>query len=144
MMDYTGKLNNHKDYINFLEKIKEKCEYIEIVVIDGRKSNDLVNEFKEDILDIKKVYEWWGTKTNKKNNLYKIKCSEKIFIKLKTYDTFCKYFQYGTTSESLIKGDYAELTNFGIDDIAFYDSNDNCLLCTTTHEGYIFIDKNIL
>jgi GGDEF domain-containing protein len=45
MMDYTGKLNNHKDYINFLEKIKEKCEYIEIVIIDGRKSNDLVNEF---------------------------------------------------------------------------------------------------
>ena len=144
MVDFTGKLNNHKDYINFLEKIKEKCEYIEIVVIDGRKSNDLVNEFKEDILDIKKTSEWWGTKTNKKNNLYKIKCSEKIFIKLKTYDTFCKYSEYGTTSESLIKGDYAELTNFGIDDIAFYDSNDNCLLCTTTHEGYIFIDKNIL
>ena len=31
-----------------------KCKYIEIVVIDGRKSNELIDKFSDNILDIKK------------------------------------------------------------------------------------------
>ena len=54
IFDYTGKLNNHKEYINVLDKIEIKCKYIEIVVIDGRKSNELIDKFSDDILDIKK------------------------------------------------------------------------------------------
>ena len=113
IIDYTGKINNHEEYIKVLNKIESKCKYIEIVIIDGRKNNELVDEFSSDILDSKKVSEWWGTKTRGSNN------------------------------ESLRRGDYCEITDFGLDDIAFYDKNANCLLCTTTHEGYIAISEKI-
>lgn len=37
LIDYTGKLNNHNDYINVLNKISVKCEYIEVVILDEKK-----------------------------------------------------------------------------------------------------------
>lgn len=144
IVDYTGKLNNHEEYINVLNKIEIKCKYIEIVVLDARKSNELVDRFSEDILKIKKVSRWWGTETRGVNYLYRIKSSEKIFAYLRSFETFCKYYEYGSNNESLIRGDYYEITNFGIDDIAFYDNNNDCLLCTTTHEGYIAVNRKIL
>ncbi|MBE6149698.1 MAG: hypothetical protein E7170_03115 [Firmicutes bacterium] len=141
MIDYTGKLNEHDEYIKILNKIEKECNYIEIVVIDGKKSNELINSFKEDIIECIKVSKWWGTETKRKNNLYKIKSSKSFFNYLKKYETFCKYYEYGSNEENLIRGDYSVVTDFGLDDIAFYDSNNNCILCTTTHEGYIAINK---
>lgn len=144
IIDYTGKINNHEKYIEILDKIKEKCEYIEIVIINGRKNNELVNKFSKDILEQRKVCEWWGSKTCSKNNLYKIKTSNELFSYLMNYETFCKYYEYGSNQKSLSRGEYSEITNFGIDDIAFYDKNDNYILFTTTHEGYISISDNII
>ena len=34
IIDYTGKLNNHQEYIDILDKIESKCKYIEIVIIN--------------------------------------------------------------------------------------------------------------
>ena len=51
---------------------------------------------------------------------------------LRKYETFCKSVNYK-----------AKETNFGVDDIAFFDKNDNLLLRTTTHEGFIFVDESI-
>lgn len=141
MIDYTGKLNNHKQYIDILNKLKPHCKYIEIVVIDGRKSNKLIEKFKDDILEVKKVSKWWGTETKGSNYLYKINFSEELFEYLKQFETFCKYYEYGSNNESLIRGDYSEITDFGLDDIAFYNENNESLLCTTTHEGYIAINN---
>lgn len=143
MIDYTGKLNEHEKYINILKKIEVKCKYIEIVIIDGRKSNELVDKFSNEILNTKKVSKWWGTSTRASNYLYKIKATKELFDYLSKYDTFCKYYEYGSNEESLTRGDYSEITNFGYDDIAFYDENNNCILCTTTHEGYISINDEI-
>jgi len=144
IIDYTGKLNNHEEYIKILEKIEVKCKYIEVVIIDKRKSNELVDKFSSDILEHKKVSEWWGTKTNAANNLYKIKASKELFDYLTQYETFCKYYEYGTTPKSLSRGDYSEITDFGYDDIAFYDEKDEILLCTTTNEGYISVSEKIV
>lgn len=141
MIDYTGKLNNHKQYIDILNKLKPHCKYIEIVIIDGRKSNKLIEKFTNDILEVKKVSKWWGTETKGSNYLYKINFSEELFEYLKQFETFCKYYEYGSNNESLIRGDYSEITDFGLDDIAFYNENNECLLCTTTHEGYIAINN---
>ena len=143
LIDFTGKLNNNGDYLKILDKLESKTKYIEVVVIFGNKSNDLVEKFKDDIIETKKVKEWWGTLTTKYNNLYKIKASTELFAYLKTFETFCKYYVYGSNAKTLRYGDYSETTDFGCDDIAFYDKNGNCLLCTTTHEGYIMIDKNL-
>ena len=137
IIDYTGNLNNHEEYIKIIKKLKTKCSYIEIVILDGRKSNELVDEFNDDILETRKVSKWWGTETNSINNLYKIKASNKLFEFLEKYETFCKYY----FSEN---GDYSEMTDFGYDDIAFYDENNNYLLLTTTHEGEIAISDELI
>jgi len=100
MIDYTGKLNDHEKYIEIINKIKIKCNYIEIVIIDGKKSNELVDNFSKDIIETKRVSSWWGTKINKKNNLYKIKATNNLFDYLEKYETFCKYFEYGSNNES--------------------------------------------
>ena len=144
IIDYTGKLNKHEEYIRILNKIEAKCKYIEVVIIDQRKSNELVDKFSNDIIGHKKVSEWWGTETKSANNLYKIKASKELFEYLTQYETFCKYYEYGSTQKSLSRGDYSEITDFGQDDIAFYDKNDNYLLFTTTHEGYISISDEIV
>lgn len=144
MVDYTGKLNNHNEYIEILDKIENKCKYIEMVILDGRKSNELIDKFNDTILEVKKVSEWWGTKIiGGSNYLYKINYSKEIFEYLRNFETFCKYYEYRSNNESIKIGDYAEITDFGIDDIAFYDKNDICLLCTTTHEGYISVNEKI-
>ena len=70
LIDFTGKLNNNGDYLKILDKLESKTKYIEVVVIFGNKSNDLVEKFKDDIIETKKVKEWWGTLTTKYNNLY--------------------------------------------------------------------------
>ena len=138
IIDYTGKLNDHKEYINVLNKVELKCKYIEIVIIDGRKSNELVDKFSSDIIEVKKVSKWWGTETKSVNNLYRIKATKEFFTYLTKYETFCKYH------ESFTRGDYAEITDFGYDDIAFYDENNNYILLTTTHEGNIAINDEII
>ena len=53
------------------------------------------------------------------------------------------YF-YGDNDKTLRVGDYSELTNFGFDDIAFYDNKENILLFTTTHEGYVSVRRDLI
>lgn len=137
MIDYTGKLNSHEQYINVLKALESKTKYIEIVLIDEKETNYLVDKFRNDIVSTKIVSEWWGTITVAKNKLFRIEKTNELFDYLKTFETFCKYHV------SYSRGDSSEITDFGYDDIAFYDENNNVLLCTTTHEGYITIKKDL-
>ena len=139
LLDYTGKLNEHNQYLEMLKKLEEKSKYIEIVVIDERESNDLIDKFKNDIISVKKVSKWWGTETVAINNLYRIKATKELFEYLRWFETFCKwYFPNATCDE------HKQInTDFGIDDIAFYDDNKVPLLCTTTHECYIMIREDL-
>ena len=138
MEDYTGKLNKHEEYIKALNLLKTKTKYIEIVLIDEKKTNQLVEKFKNDIISTKVVSEWWGTITTARNKLIRIKTSNKLFMYLEQFETFCKYYC------SNQRGDYSEVTDFGYDDIAFYNEKDELLLCTTTHEGYIMFDTKLV
>ena len=88
IIDYTGKLNKHAEYIKILEALELKTEYIEIVLIDEKETNDLVEKFKTDIVSTKIVSEWWGTETEAKNKLVKIKSSSELFEYLKQFETF--------------------------------------------------------
>ena len=147
LTDYTGKLNDHESYLDILNRIDKKCEYIEVVILDEKESNDLIEKFRNDIISVKKVKEWWGTEVvslEPCNYLYRLKYSKKLYNYLSKFETFCKYFEYGTTKKSLEYGDYREITDFGVDDIAFYDQNGNYLLWTTTHEGYILVNDKII
>ncbi|MBQ3021007.1 MAG: hypothetical protein IJD92_02130 [Bacilli bacterium] len=143
MIDYTGKLNTHEEYIKILNKLENKTKYIEIVIINNKNKNDLVFKFKDNIIETKKVSEWWGTITKGTRYLYKIIATKEIFTYLRKFETFTKYYKYGSNNESLKRGDYSLITDFGMDDIAFFDKDNVCLLCTTTHEGYILINKKL-
>jgi hypothetical protein len=145
IIDYTGKLNKHAKYIKVLDILEQKTKYIEVVLIDEKKTNYLVEKFNKDIVSIKTVSEWWGTKTSAKNKLIRIKSSSDLFNYLKQFETFCKYYEYGSNPKSFLRGDdYSESTDFGYDDIAFYNEKNEILLCTTTHEGYISISDELI
>lgn len=136
LVDYTGKLNSHGEYLNVLSFLEQKSSFIEYVLITDDYS--FVEKFKDDVILAKEKNKWWGTKSARKNKIYRIKASKNMFKYLKEFDTFCKY--------SITKtGDVSEETDFGINDIAFFDSKNSIpLLFTTTHEGYITIRDDLL
>lgn len=163
LLDYTGKLNTHEEYLKVLDKLEDRCKYIEIVVLDGRESNKIVDSFKNSIILRKKVTSWLGTglcvKEGKiydysneykfhervvSNWLYQIKSSKELFRFLRNYETFCKYYFAKKYSKDF--GNYVDIqekTDFGIDDIAFFDEREIPLLCTTTHECFIMIREDL-
>lgn len=134
-------LNDKVEYLKIIDTLENLTSYIEIVVLDGKISNSLIELLKRDIIAKEKVKKWWGTETcSSINNLYRIKASKELFMILRKYDTFCKYI----ISNKKNKSDEIIYTNFGIDDISFYSSDNQYLLTTTTHEGMIFINKEYL
>ncbi len=136
IVDYTGKLNNHNEYVKVLNQLENKCQYIEYVLVDEYEL-EFIERFKSLIISVELKNKWWGTKSSKKSKVYKLKASKEIFKYLKQFETFCKYIFSD-------KGDIVEDTNFGINDIAFFDDKEIPLLFTTTHEGYITIRKDLL
>lgn len=140
--DYTGKLNDHKSYLDVLNKLEDKTAYIEIVQIDNKTPNEIVENFKNDVISTRMVSEWWGTKTFREVNLFKIKSSKALFQFLSKYETFCKFYlgKDFEGRETWIQED----TDFGWDDIAFYNSKNEILLCTTTHECFISVNESLI
>lgn len=135
LVDYTGKLNNHSEYVQTIKQLEDKCKYIEYVLVNEDETK-FVENFENLIISLELKNKWWGTKSSQKNKTYKIKSSKEVFKFLKQFETFCKY----TTSNN---GDIVENTDFGINDIAFFDDKDIPLLFTTTHEGYITIRNDL-
>lgn len=136
LIDYTGKLNDYKEYLQVIKQLENKCKYVEYVLVDEDETK-FIEYFESLIISLKLKNKWWGTKSSQKNKVYKIKASKEIFKYLKQFDTFCKYIVSND-------GDIVENTKFGINDIAFFDDKDIPLLFTTTHEGYITIRDDLL
>lgn len=136
LLDYTGKLNQHNTYLQIIKQLGNRCKYIEYVLVNEEETK-LIEQFEALILSLDLKNKWWGTKSSRKNKVYKIKSSSELFQYLKQFETFCKYM---TRKE----GDVVEETDFGMNDIAFFDDKDLPLLFTTTHEGYIMIRDDLL
>lgn len=133
--DYSGELNSHAEYLNIIKLLERKSEYIEYTLKD-EDDTKFIEKFKFLIMSVQDKNEWWGTRSGKKYRVYKLRASKEIFQYLQGFETFCKYTVSCT-------GDIAECTDFGFNDIAFFDKNNLPLLFTTTHEGYIFIRNDI-
>lgn len=136
LTDYTGKLNEHGEYLSVLGQLEKKCRYIEYVLVDEEDTR-FTDKFEGLIISAEWKNKWWGTKTGGKNKVLRIKAAKEIFRYLRQLDTFCKY----NMSDN---GDTAEETDFGINDIAFFDDNELPLLFTTTHEGYVTIRNDLV
>lgn len=135
LIDYTGKLNDHNEYLQVIKQLENKCKYIEYVLID-EEDTKFIKTFERLIISLELKNKWWGTKSSRKNKVYKIKSSSEIFNYLKQFETFCRY----TVSTD---DDVVEDTDFGINDIAFFDDKEVPLLFTTTHEGYATIRDDL-
>ncbi len=135
LMDYSGKLNSHKDYLHIIKLLETKCEYIEYVLVDDD-DRKLIDRFSDDLVSVKDRKSWWGTKSSHSSKVYTIKASKELFKYLRGFETFCKF----SASEY---GDVSEETDFGFNDIAFFDKNQLPLLFTTTHEGYITVRSDL-
>ena len=136
LVDYTGKINSHDEYLEILKKLEKKSQYIEYVLVD-ESDTKFIEKFKDLIISMTPKNKWWGTKTGGRGRqVYKIKSSKEIFRYLNKIETFCKCIVS-------IHGDIAESTDFGINDIAFFDDSGTPLLFTTTHEGYITIRNDL-
>lgn len=136
LVDYTGKLNSHNEYLQVIKLLESKCKYIEYVLVD-EDEKEFIDRFESLIISEKLKNKWWGTKTSGKSKVYRLKASKEIFKYLSRFETFCKL----VFSD---KGDIAEETDFGINDIAFFDDDEIPLLFTTTHEGYIEVREDLV
>lgn len=135
LLDYSGRLNNHGDYVRVLRRLEEKCRWIEYVLVSD--DDSFVKHFQNSVVSVTKRNKWWGTKSSQKREVYKIKANPEIFNYLRKLETFCLFYPAGD------KGDMAEETSFGYNDISFFDDKELPLLFTTTHEGYIFIRNDL-
>ncbi len=135
-IDYTGKLNEHQEYLSILKRLEKSCIYIEYVLVNEDDTR-LIERFSSLMISMNEKNKWWGTKSSGKSKVYRFKASKALFDYLKQFETFCRY------SVSRY-GDYAQETDFGINDIAFFDHEAIPLLFTTTHEGYIIIREDVL
>jgi len=136
LLDYTGKLNSHSEYLQVMKRLENKCKYIDYILVD-EDEKEFIERFENLVISVKLKNRWWGTKSGGRSKIYKLKTSKEVFKYLRQFETFCKYF----VSD---KGDIAEETDFGINDIAFFDDKEIPLLFTTTHEGYIMIREDLL
>jgi hypothetical protein len=134
--DYTGDLNHHGDYLNVIKQLEKKSQYIEYVLVD-EEDIEFIEKFKDLILSKKAKNKWWGTHSSGKSDVYKLRVSPQIFKYLRGFETFCKIINSDY-------GDRVENTDFGINDIAFFDNQQMPLLFTTTHEGYITIREDLM
>lgn len=150
LLDFTGKLNTHEEYINILEKLEKKSKYIEIFIIGTHThNNQIVEDFSDDIIERDRVSEIGGNKIYYgEYNLFRIKASNELFEYLRYFETFCKFFDGNITYDGDkivdIESASIEYTDFGIDDIAFYDDNEIPLLSTVTHECIIEVREDLL
>ena len=142
MINYTGRLNKHENYLKMLQVLEKKCDYIEIFIYLNRRvevidnetaDNEIALNFKKDILFSKSTPKWEDTETDK-GQLIQIKSSHELFEFLAKYETFCV---------SPNNKNKCSDTDFGVDDIGFYDKDRILLLSTVTHEGIIVVDKDI-
>lgn len=122
-------LNEHSEYIRIINYLDKAAKHIEYVLIDSDDTR-LIDAVQADIYEQKDTNEWWGTQTSRRACLYKIKASPKLFSLLKKFSTFCMIKSGG-------RGVQTEATDFGINDIAFFDDKSEPVLFTTTHEGII-------
>ena len=111
LVDYTGKINSHDEYLEILKKLEKKSQYIEYVLVDETDTK-FIEKFTSLIVSMTSKNKWWGTKTGGRGRqVYKIKSSKDIFSYSLGADNFANLasvlklyfcnFLYSFTCESI-------------------------------------------
>lgn len=65
LVDYTGKLNSHNEYLQIINQLENKCKYIEYVLVNQDEIK-FVEKFENLIVSLEQKNKWWGTESSKK------------------------------------------------------------------------------
>ncbi|MBQ8227802.1 MAG: hypothetical protein IJZ88_02190 [Clostridia bacterium] len=134
-------LFNHEQYLEVLNRIRKDTQKIIIIQIDGYEEDDpIVNTAMEMMIleEKEKTSQWYGTLTSSDRGL------QYTFLKKRNFFDYLSCFESFFISDISNNGYEVKNTDFGIDDIAFIDSNGELLFYTTTHEGIAAINKKYM
>ena len=133
---------DHRQYLEILSKIRKDTYKIVIVQIDGYKKDDPVVDTAMQMMPLEKketVSRWFGTAAPGRQAVqYTFTKKREFFGYLSSFEAF---YIRRTGKKNCYELEY---TDFGLDDIAFLDENDELLFFTVTHEGFAFLNKKYL
>lgn len=129
------RLVSHRQHLELLDALEKRTRVIEIVRICGG-DEELIKEATPFLIKKERVNRWHGTIQGGRGSLkYTIRADGMFFEHLRKYDGF-----FRSTPD---KNAPFEVTDFGLDDVAFLDGGGAALFYTTTHEGYAYIDPKL-
>lgn len=135
-------IQNHSDYLEVLNKIRKETAKIVIVQIDGRESDDPIVETAKNMMILEKeeaVSRWFGTIAPGREAI------QYTFVKKREFFGFLSAFESFFINKTGKNNSFdVDRTDFGLDDIAFIDTNGELLFYTTTHEGYAYLNARFL
>ena len=133
-------IKSRSQYLDILNTIQKDTAKIIIVQIDGEDIEDPIVKNAKEMMILEKqeiVSKWFGTiAPGRKAVRYTFLKNREFFVYLSSFESF-----FIVLSENPF---VANLTDFGIDDIAFSDNNGDLLFFTTTHEGYAYLNRKYL
>ena len=115
-------ITSHEQHLELLRALEGRTRYIELVQVD-----EVVNFALDNMILLEKgfVNEWEGTRAVR----YKFESNKVFFEFLRRFEAFFINEEEGVPFREM-------RTDFGIDDICFFDEKNKMLFWTTTHEGY--------
>lgn len=135
-------IRDYDEYIELLDAVRPFTSYIAIVQPAGYDPDDIVMQEADACMESAGRYrtnKWPGTRTKgMRAQLHMYRADRQFFEWLKEGDAFF----YNTQDEWGC--DTVELTDFGIDDIIFLDKEQEVMMYTTTHEGLIYINEELI
>lgn len=57
LIDYTGQLNNHNEYLKVIKQLEKKCKNIEYVLVDEDETK-FIDQFKNFIISSRYKNKW--------------------------------------------------------------------------------------
>lgn len=73
LVDYTGRINSHGEYLEILKNLEKKSQFIEYVLVDET-DTEFIEKFRGLIVLMTSKNKWWGTETRGRGRqVYKIK-----------------------------------------------------------------------
>lgn len=135
-------IRDHAEYVELLDAVRPFTHYIALVQVDGYDPDDIIMQEADAVMESVGRYKtnnWPGTRTRgMRAQLHMYKASRAFFDWLKEGEAF--FYNY----EDEYGCDCVEQTDFGFDDIIFLDKEQEVMMYTTTHEGDIFINEELI
>ncbi|HEM4925438.1 TPA: hypothetical protein U1160_002108 [Streptococcus suis] len=134
------KIENCEEFRKYLKILFKKASYIHYIILDKDPYDNSLfeNYFKKNGIKPKITRLWPGTMSGGNNLLYNAPLTKELKNIILSFESFFipSYDRDGQYTP--------KKTSWGISDICFYDINSELLSYTTTHEGWMFANTEIL